>query len=242
MVAVSVLGFMADAFGRMVYDYHHGQLAGDPVHRRDDGVTWDAPLDPYFAPPEEWSTMDFEILSHFEGDVLDLGCGAGRHSLYLQDQHNVVAVDRSPLTVQVARDRGVDHVAIMDLFHLGVGASFENLLVAGGQLGIPGSLDGLRKLLDRLKTVTDSDGRLVADLLDPTGIDDPDRRSYLHDNQIGHEAFVRRFRVEYDSIAGPWIDLLVLSPDAFRGVVADTSWRVTDLIDCDGSYTAVLER
>lgn len=214
MVAVSVPGFMADAFGRMVYDYHHGHLAGDPVHRRDDGVTWDAPLDPYFAPPEEWSTMDFEILSHFDGDVLDLGCGAGRHSLYLQDQHNVVAVDRSPLTVQVARDRGVDHVAVMDLFHLGFGASFENLLVAGGQLGIPGSLDGLRKLLHRLKTVTDSDGRLVADLFDPTGIDDPDRRSYLRDNQIGDGASFAAFASSMtNSLAHEW-PFLVVSPDA----------------------------
>lgn len=233
---------MGDAFGLALRDCYRDRIDDEPVHRRDDGVSWDATgmFESYFAPPEEWSDAEVEAVSHLTGTVLDLGCGAGRHALYLQDRHEVTAIDRSPLAIRIARERGVDRAIVGDMLRLPIHGEVGSVLAAGGQLGIPGSIAGLRELLDTLAGVTSQDGTLVADVLDPTDLEDPARRNYLEKHRLCDGAFVRRFRIEYEGVAGPWIDLLMLGPDALRDVVAKTEWRVREVLRRGGSYTAVL--
>jgi 2-polyprenyl-3-methyl-5-hydroxy-6-metoxy-1,4-benzoquinol methylase len=51
-----------------------------------------------------------------KGRVLDIGCGAGRHSLYLQNQgFQVLGIDNSPLAVKVAKLRGLKRVKVMSI-------------------------------------------------------------------------------------------------------------------------------
>lgn len=221
---------MADAFGRMVRDYHFDEMGDAPVHRRDDDETWDAVVGWYFAPPDEWPDLERAFVDQTRGRTLDVGCGVGRTALYVQRRgRDVVGVDRSPLALAVARARGLRHAVATDMRDLGVRDAFDTLLVLGGQLGAPGSQFGLRATLRELAGVTAEDGRLVADLMDPTAVDDPERAAYLQARQIADGVSIRRFRVEYGDLVGPWIDLLFLTPSAFRGLVRTTPWRIDSL-------------
>lgn len=235
---------MGDAFGQALRDCYRNQLAEAPVHRRDDGVSWEVTdlFEHYLVGPEEWSDEDIDALEALSEPMLDLGCGAGRHALYLQDRGDVLAVDRSPLAVRVASNRGVDRTIVGDMLQLPLRGTFEGVLVAGGQLGVLGSIEGLRDVLERIARITTPGGTLVADQLDPSGIEDPDRRAYLEANEIRDGASARRFRVEYDGVVGPWIDLLMLEPSVFRDAVVDTEWAVTDILERTASYSAVLQR
>ncbi|PSQ15256.1 class I SAM-dependent methyltransferase [Halobacteriales archaeon QS_8_69_26] len=230
-----------DAFGHMVRDYHRGDLAADPVHRRDDGETWRGVLEWYFADPGAWPTREREFVDRAEGRVLDLGCGVGRTARYLQGRGQaVVGVDRSPLACGVARERGLDRVVAGDLVDPPIRGAFDTVLAVGGQLGVPGSRFGLRTLL---KDLADLGDRLVADLFDPTEVDDEERWTYLERRKIADGAAIRRFRVEYDERQGPWIDLLYLTPASFREIVAATPWEVSVLDEGeDEHYYVVLER
>lgn len=225
---------MADAFGRMVRDYYLDELAETPVHRRDDGATWDADVGWYFAPPKAWPDRERALVDRTVGHTLDVGCGPGRTALFLQRrERTVVGIDRSPLALAVAHARGLRHAVATDLAALGVGGQFDTVLVLGGQLGSPGSRFGIRKALREFARVLGPDGRLLADLLDPTAIDDPDRAAYLRAHQIADGVTIRRFRVEYGHVAGPWIDLLFLTPAAFRELLRDTPWRIDTLETTD---------
>lgn len=229
-----------DAFGRMVLDHHRGELAADPVHRRDDGVTWRGVLEWYFSEPAAWPAREREFVDAATGSVLDLGCGVGRHGRYLQARGQpVVGVDRSPLACRIARQRGLDQVVVGDLLHPPVRGRFDTALVLGGQLGAPGSRFGVRTLLSDLAGLAD---RVVADLFDPTAVDDEDRQAYLQRRQIADGVSIRRFRVEYDGLEGPWIDLLYLAPAAFRELVGKTPWNLVTLEEGeDEHYYVVLE-
>jgi len=231
-------------FGRMVWDYHEGELAQQPRHRRDDGEESEAPLEWYFSGPDAWPEVERDALADVRGRVLDAGCGAGRTALWLQEQgHEVVGVDRSPGAVAVARDRSVEHAVVGDMGDPALfEEAFDTVLVAGQQVGVPGSREGVRDLLDAFAAVTGPDGRVIADVSDPTAAP-AEFREYLGDVSDG--TATRTFRTIYDGAVGDPITLLMFSPDALRRIVAETPWSVETLYgveDEGGHCYFVLEK
>src|SRR3989475_7089618 len=51
---------------------------------RDDGYRSRSLVEAYFAPPAKWSKIEREAMREVRGRVLDVGCGPGRHAVYLQ--------------------------------------------------------------------------------------------------------------------------------------------------------------
>ncbi|MEF8973917.1 MAG: class I SAM-dependent methyltransferase [Haloarcula sp.] len=215
-----------DAFGRMVLDFHRDALEERPAYRRADGTLTEAHLAGYFEPPSAWHPIERRLLSVVTGRVLDAGCGVGRHALALQGRgHEVLAVDRSPGAVAVARDRGVTHAVVGDL-RRPPGDGFDTVVALGKQLGLGASVADLRTTLAELATVTRPGGRLVADV-DTLNRADPETGA-AHAVRPGVAS--RRFRVEYDGLAGPWTDLLLVTPSRFRAAVSETPWTVDALV------------
>ncbi|MDS0220325.1 class I SAM-dependent methyltransferase [Haloarcula sp. S1AR25-5A] len=226
-----------DAFGQMVRDFHRDDLAERPRYRRDDDDLTEAHLAGYFEPPSAWHPIERTLFSAVTGRVLDAGCGVGRHALALQQRgHDVLAVDRSPGAVAVARERGVTHAVVGDL-RRPPGNGFDTVAVLGKQLGLGRSLADLQATLAELAAVTRPGGRLIADM-DTLDRADPETEA-AHLVQPG--VAYRTFRVEYDGLAGPWTDLLLVTPSQFRAAVGETPWTVDGLVgtEVDGSAYGV---
>ena len=91
-----------DAYGQLIWNCHQG-LSTHEIIEREDGLLDLGSALPYFQPYDRWPVHEREAIRHACGPVLDVGCGAGRVSLYLQDQgHQVLAIDNSPLAVKVS--------------------------------------------------------------------------------------------------------------------------------------------
>src|SRR4030095_10041706 len=74
--------------------------AGSPTRAMD--PAW------FFQPPSAWDPWEFAALDAVSGPVLDLGSGAGRASLHLQQKGlDVTAVDSSPGAIDVCHRRGI---------------------------------------------------------------------------------------------------------------------------------------
>src|SRR5690349_7014938 len=95
-----------DAYGQELWNCHLGRTTYEIVER-DDSFIDPAEATPYFRDFPDWPAHEREAIRLARGPALDIGCGAGRVSLYLQQQgHNVLAIDNSPLAVKTARARG----------------------------------------------------------------------------------------------------------------------------------------
>jgi len=226
-----------DAFGRMVRDFHHGDLAERPQYRRDDDDVTEAHLAGYFEPHSEWHPIERRLFSAVTGRVLDAGCGVGRHALPLQERgHDVLAVDRSPGAVAVARERGVTNPVVGDL-RRPPSDRFDTVVVLGKQLGLGTGLADLRATLTELARVTRPGGSLIADM-DTLDRVNPETEA-AHTVRPGVAS--RTFRVEYDGLAGPWTDLLLVTPAQFRAAVSETPWTVDAVVgtEKDGSAYGV---
>lgn len=237
-----------DAYGRALRDCHEIGEGFEIVERDDGFVSPSGGPASYFAGPDEWPDAEREAVARAEGRVLDVGCGAGRHALYLQDRgHDVVGIDSSPGAVFVARERGVERVEERDVADVdSLESTFDTVLLMGNNFGLVGTRDRAPNVLGGLADVTADGGRIIAESMDPHATDDPEHLAYHERNrEHGRLPGALRIRVRYKTAATDWFEYLLVSPEEMRTVVADTPWRVADVVEIGndrGSYVAVLER
>lgn len=235
---------MSDAFGRMVEDYYRGELQAQPVYRRSDGETTPAHCAWYFTGPEEWGEFDREGIGFARGAVLDIGSGVGRAVLWLRDRGQfAIGVDASPRAVAVSRERGAPAV-VGEMTVLPVAEdTVDTALFVGTHVGAVGTIDGLRSLLDHLDRILCPGGRIIADIYDPTLIEQADLQSYLDGRFLAEGIATRQFRLEYNGDTGDWMTLLLCSPAGLDRIVEPTAWAVEQIHRSEGTrYYFVLER
>jgi len=88
-------------YGLAILDYHRGNPSAVISVCRDDGKRDELPASAFFRQAEDYD-LERVALGFCRGQVLDVGAGAGCHSLFLQKKGlSVCAIDVSPEAVQV---------------------------------------------------------------------------------------------------------------------------------------------
>src|SRR5690348_3043780 len=148
---------------------------------RDDGYLNGGLPDHYFAPPEQWPSADRRMLDLVDGSTLDIGAGAGRFALALQDRGvPVMALDTSPAAVRVCAVRGVRTTvcAAVTRHARDAAGAYQRFLMAGNNLGLLGSAEQAPGFLAALAAMAAPGAIVVAQGTDPYGTDDPSHLAY----------------------------------------------------------------
>ncbi len=233
-----------DGFGRAIYDRFLGVRTIEIIERSDGYM--DAYESNYFAEFRKWSRHEKQAIRYACGRVLDVGAGAGRVSLHLQEKGcDVLATDISPLAIKVCKLRGVKKARVIPIMGLSPRlGTFDTIVMYGNNFGLFGSFDRARQLLRRFHLMTSADARLIVESNDIYNTKNHDHLTYQMENRShGRMSGQIRLRAIYKKSRTPWIDYLMVSPDEMHGILKGTGWSVQRFFASKGSmYTAVIRK
>ena len=188
---------LTDPLGLALEAYYHGEDDAELTIRRDDGHEVDLPVSHFFRVEKEFTEIEETAIDLCLGEVLDVGAGAGIHTLCLQEQgFDVTAIDNSQEAVEVLTKRGAENAHWADFYEFDEGP-FDTILVLGNGLGMAGTLANLDRFLDRLDDLLSAKGQVLIDSLDVRVTDDPAHLAYHEANRKAGR-YVGEIRVELE--------------------------------------------
>jgi SAM-dependent methyltransferase len=237
---------LQDAHGNSMFDYLNGKGAFEIVERDDGFITPTNAPKVYFSKYQDWPSHEKKAMRFAKGKVLDIGCGAGRHAIYLQEKgRDVLGIDTSPLAIKVCKLRGLKKVKRLSIDQINQKLGrFDTLLMLGNNFGLFENFKKARRLLRRFHKITSPKTRIIAESMDPYKTDEPDHLKYhRYNRKLGRMSGQVRLRVRYKKYITPWFDYLLVSKDEMMDILKDTGWRVKRFFDSKQSwYTAIIEK
>jgi SAM-dependent methyltransferase len=234
-----------DAYGQVIWNCHKGHSSYEIVEREDGFIDIGSAL-PYFQEYGNWPAHERDAIQHAHGTVVDIGCGAGRVALYLQQRgQRVVAIDNSPLAVKVARLRGVKSARVLSIRDIQtLRGPFDSIVLYGNNFGLFGGMIQARRLLAMMHRITSPDATIVASGADPYSTTDPIHLAYHQRNrERGRMGGQLRLRIRYCQFRGNWFDYLFASQAELRSIVGKSGWTVSAIVESPGpGYVAILEK
>ena len=157
---------MKDILGKALLDYHNGNYSEDIITATNISEEDTLPLPYLFRSFVEMPKIEQRALELCRGKILDVGCGAGSHSLWLQEKGmEVAAIDVSKGAIQVAKARGVhnaSHKNILDITE----ETYDTILLLMNGTGIFETVEKTATYLQHLKGILKPDGQVLIDSSD----------------------------------------------------------------------------
>jgi SAM-dependent methyltransferase len=231
-----------DPYGAALRAYVEGDVGAELIIRRDDGHEAPLPVRHFFRDPAAFTPVENAALERCRGHVLDVGAGAGIHSLALQQKGlRVTAIDVSPQAVDIMTRRGVTDVRRANVFEFEAGP-FDTLLLMGHGIGMVETIAGLDRFLDHARKLVSAQGQMFVDSLDVRVTDDPGSLAYHEANRrAGRYVGEVRLQLEYRGNKGPCCGWLHVDATTLGEHSGKAGWQCERIVsDERGGYLARL--
>jgi SAM-dependent methyltransferase len=157
---------MKDLFGKAILDYQTGNNPQDLITETSISEADEMSVAYLFRDFEEMPKIEQKALALSKGKILDVGCGAGSHSLYLQKNgFNVTSIDISPNAIKACELRGLKKAKVQDVMQL-ENEKFDTILLLMNGAGMCGRLKNITKFLLKLKSLLTENGQILVDSSD----------------------------------------------------------------------------
>ena len=236
-----------DAFGEFLLYLHKNPKSGTrEIIERDDGLIEASNYsDRYLSEYSAWGDTEKKAMKLVKGRVLDVGCGGGRHSLYLQNKRfDVTGIDNSPGAIKVCKLRGLKKAKLLAIEDIGKfkANSFDTVIMMGNNFSLFGSPKKGKALLKKLYKITSPDARIIAETRNPYDTNNKVHLAYHRFNKKrGRLPGQLRLRVRFKNIIGDWFDYFFVSPNEMKNLLKGTGWKLKKVIKSkELTYMAVI--
>jgi len=170
--------------------------------------------------------LEKKAMSLCFGKILDVGAGAGSHSVYLQEKgFEVTSLETSSLCCEVLKNRDLRNVIQKDIFKFN-SQTFDTIILLMNGTGIAGTLSGLDILHHHLKTLLNPGGQILIDSSDLIYLFEQEDGSTLIDISADKYYGEMSFQTEYlgwISQPFPW---LYVDPDNLKSIAEKNLLKV----------------
>lgn len=158
---------MLDLFGKAILDFQTNNSPEDIITETNISEADEMDVAYLFRSYKEMPKLEKKALQLSKGKVLDVGCGAGSHSLYLQNDKNleVTSIDISENAIQSCQLRGLKNAKVQNILDL-ENETFDTILLLMNGTGIFQTISQTSKYLQKLKTLLAPNGQLLIDSSD----------------------------------------------------------------------------
>jgi SAM-dependent methyltransferase len=158
---------MKDLFGKAMYDFQTNNSPEDIVTETSISEEDEMSVEYLFRSYNEMPKIEQKALQLAKGKTLDVGCGAGSHSLSLQNDRNldVTAIDISEKAIETCKLRGVKNALVKNVLDF-EGEKFDTIILLMNGTGIFGKLENCNIYLSKLKSLLNPGGQILIDSSD----------------------------------------------------------------------------
>ncbi|MEY8759214.1 class I SAM-dependent methyltransferase [Chryseobacterium tongliaoense] len=233
---------MKDLMGKAIWDYYNNLDPEDLQTETSISELDELPVDYLFRDFEEMNAIERKALALSRGKVLDIGAGAGSHSVYLQNERNleVTALDISPKSVEVCKLRGIKNAVCEDILEFS-GQTFDNILLLMNGTGIFGSLSKIDTYLQKLYSLLNDNGQILIDSTDILYMFDRDEDGGVYIPAEGYYGELD-YVVHYKGESEEPIKWLYLDFNTLKNAVENNGFKIEMIIQDGDAYLAKLTK
>ncbi|MGB3182632.1 MAG: methyltransferase domain-containing protein [Cyclobacteriaceae bacterium] len=215
-----------DLYGQALLDYAAGKEKSLYLETSY-GTREEMPVSHYFRDYDGLPDIDQIALQFCSGNILDVGAGAGVHSLILQENNNTVtALELSPGACQVMKKNGVQNVLNADFYTL-TKRKFDTILLLMNGLGLAGTLNNLPVFLSKAKSLLSEDGVILVDSSDIRYLYEEEGVRWPQEGYYGEISY----RYIYGGKTGDWFPWLYADADTLEKYAGQAG------LDCNVIFT-----
>ena len=176
---------MKDLFGKAILDYQTNNSPENLITETSISEEDEMSVAYLFRNFSAMPKIEQKALEISKGKILDVGCGAGSHALYLQEERNldVIGIDISKNAIEACQLRGLKNVKVQDLMEMNSETKFDTILLLMNGTGIFGKLKETPKFLQKLKSLLADGGQILIDSSDIIYMYDEDESD---DSEVGY--------------------------------------------------------
>lgn len=155
-----------DIFGIAIQDFYNGEKNAVIKVISEDFDEDEIPVTYLFRAFNEMPSIEQKALNFSTGKVLDVGCGAGSHSLYLKTKKKleVTAIDTSAGAIKMIKQQGIASAFCENFYnHKG---KYDTILMLMNGCGIVENLENFSIFFDQLKSLLNKNGQVLLDSSD----------------------------------------------------------------------------
>lgn len=168
---------MKDLFGKAIFDFQTQNNPQNLITETSISEADEMSVSYLFRDFEAMPNIEKTALALAFGKVLDVGAGAGSHSLYLQNQKKleVHAIDISANAMATCLERGIINAKVCNIFDYDFD-KFDTILLLMNGAGMCGKLNKLILFLTKLKSLLLPNGQILLDSSDIIYMFDEDKK------------------------------------------------------------------
>lgn len=198
---------MKDLFGKAIFDYQTNNNPENIFTETTISELDEMDIAYLFRDFKQMPKIEQKALQLCKGKTLDVGCGAGSHSLYLQEKgFDVMAIDISKKSIETCQLRGLKNAKVQNI--LDETEKFDTILLLMNGTGIFQTLKEISRYLQKLKSLLNPNGQILIDSSDIIYMfDQNDDGSYQvpANGYYGELDFTIHYKNEKESF--PWLYL-----------------------------------